>query len=144
MLSAYNGSVKGMSDTAKAYILRLQPYQPGNGGKDHQLRILHDLNIADKHHALVIVKNAFRQEMTLTFKPTGIGLHTITHIPHEDGTLALNFSQPVRPTDVKHKITLTITFAEFGRSRLVPVVHGLWQLWHAANRPLAELAGEFR
>jgi hypothetical protein len=144
MTSAYNGSVAGMSAAAKTYILGLQPYQPGNGGNDHKLRILHDLNITDKHHTLVIVKNAFTTEESVSFQPIGVGLVTAKRVTEEDGTVSIRFNRPVRPVNMERKITIQVTFAEFGRSRLVPVPHGLWELWKAAHRPLAELAAEFR
>ena|ERR1700686_4544840 len=45
------GKVKGMTQDAKEAIDSIQPYRRGVG---HLLWVLHELDIADKHHALIV------------------------------------------------------------------------------------------
>lgn len=138
--ASYNACVEGMSAAAKAYILALQPYQPGNGGRDHKLRILHDLNITDKHHELVIIKNAYRTQRNISFLPAGVGLHRVTIGPAKDGAVPIGFDRPVRAVKVNTEITIQIVFSDFGESRLVPVPDGLWTLHQTVTRVVTELA----
>jgi len=48
--SSFARQVEGMSDAAKDKIRSAEPYKDGKG---HNLWVLHKLDIADKHHALV-------------------------------------------------------------------------------------------
>jgi hypothetical protein len=52
-----NGKVAGMRPEAKKAIDAIEPYQ---GGKGHQLWLLHALNKTDKHRLLLAVGSAFR------------------------------------------------------------------------------------
>lgn len=141
-IAGYEGCVKGMSATAKAFILALQPYQPGNGGRDHLLRIVHDLNITDKHHELVIVKNSVRAEHGVTLSAASAGFHTLTLGATEDGAPTFQ-SATLRPVNVQHSVSIQIAFGSFGASRLVPVPEGLWRLRGAVERTVKRLTAEF-
>jgi hypothetical protein len=142
--TSYNRNVKGMSDTAQAYILSLQPYQPENGGRDHKLRILHDLNITDKHREIVLLKNAFGTAHRLSFKPQGVGLHRITVGNVDHGIVPITFDRPVTAMEANTVATIHVVFSDFGDSRLVPVTYGLWSVYQCVQRVVTDLAGEFR
>lgn len=55
-VSRYDRQIQGIDNArVKKLILELQPYQPGNGGPDNPLCIIHDMDRFDKHRELVIV-----------------------------------------------------------------------------------------
>jgi hypothetical protein len=55
-VSRYERQIQGIDNArVKQLILELQPYQPGNGGPDNPLCIVHNMDRFDKHRELVIV-----------------------------------------------------------------------------------------
>ena len=143
-LSSYRRNVKGMSAAAQAYILALQPYQPGNGGKDNLLRIVHDPNVTDKHCELVIVKNSIRTNLTYRFKPIVVSeLTTFTLAETEDSAVARHGALTLKPVNVDTQVIIQISFGEVGTTRLQPVIDVLWRLHRAVQQVVDHLAGEF-
>jgi hypothetical protein len=61
---SFSGKVKGMRKAAQDKIRSAEPYK---GGKGHDLWVLHKLDIADKHHALLTTINRVG-EITITLE----------------------------------------------------------------------------
>jgi hypothetical protein len=138
----YDRCVQGMSPAAKARIFALQPFQPDQGGNDHALRILHDLNITDKHHTLLVTKGIARRQHTVTFQSIGVGLHTATAHTEKDGTVAVTFNRPVGAVNVDTEVTIQIAFSQYGSASVGPVSvpDGLNELHASVTRCVSDLS----
>jgi len=131
-LPRYEGKIQGMSISAKAIIERLQPYH----GRDTDpcsdpLWILHDLNNADKHQALLLISTAIHQT---TSSKTYIALDILkskTESAVGMGHMHMN-----------DKVTAQISFAQFGLES-EPVIPGLLQLFDAVAHTIGEFTDEF-
>jgi hypothetical protein len=112
----YAGKVKGMSDSARRAIERLQPYNRPDPFKD-SLWIVHRMDIIDKHKALVMAYPIVDLRV-----PPHLAGATQFYLNHE--------SLPMHPEvarEIKQNVQLLpqITFREFG---VQPVILALSQL----------------
>lgn len=142
--ATYDRCVHGMSATAKTEILGLQPYQPANrtgvGTTGAMLGVLHDLNIIDKHHEIMIVNTTVAKHRHISFQaPSDMGAVVIVG-DHSDpsGAITVSVGGTEVPMQMDSKITLHVAFAEFGLMPRTPVQDGLWYLFRATHHALAE------
>ncbi|HEX8843333.1 MAG TPA: hypothetical protein VF791_01635 [Pyrinomonadaceae bacterium] len=112
-----NRRVQGMKQSAIDAIDATEPY---NGGKGTGLWVLHDLDIADKHHALLVTLISVTNASVLTTNPYwwrgGFGVKNFAlpnfGTPLKDGDVVLTcdpeFQDNVKPTFdvalVEHKV----------------------------------------
>lgn len=126
--SQAKGKIHRLSADARTMVAALEPY---NGGKGHWIRVLHSINLVDKHQALIPAAAAtFHANASITFKP-GIGLNTISaprFIPLFENELVV-MKLPSSATDIQGNLNVSIDIA-FGDIEVIkgePVLPSLKQ-----------------
>jgi hypothetical protein len=138
-----SGIIDGVSRSTQTIIERVQPYNNASFGKpvpDHPLRILHDLNIADKHTLLAVVVSATYVPNKLHFSGKMADTQIARIIPTQwadqllrpepGGTVILKIKFTKMHPDVKvdADFSYQIAFEEFGTREIEPVIPSLMHL----------------
>ncbi len=133
-----------LSLDAKAMVSNLEPY---NGGKGHWLRVLHSINIVDKHQALIPAAAAtFQTNASLSFKP-GIGRNVVSAprlVPLFEREITV-MKLPASATEIKGDLNVSIDIV-FGNVEFVkgePVLSSLKQFSYLMNVIIIEFEERF-
>lgn len=128
-ISRYERKIKGITDTrVLAIIERLQPYNSADP-VDSSLLILHKMNVIDKHRELMLCAATGAREL-----PVAVPLASVKDMVED--ILAGNQSRISSDDSAKlalklkgyGKLVPQVSFREFGRRPIEPVVPGLMQL----------------
>jgi hypothetical protein len=153
------GIIKGISGSAQAIIERIQPYREGSFGRspsDHPLRILHDLNIADKHTLLAVAVSAAFIPSKLQFSGKMADNQIERIIPEQwadlllraepGGTkiLTIKFTKMHPEVLVKANFRYEVAFEQFGTREVEPVIPSLIHLRDYVTKTIKLFDREFR
>lgn len=152
------GIINGISRSAQAIIERLQPYNTANWRatvSDQPLRIVHDLDIADKHKLLTVAVSATYIPNKLQFSGNMADTQIERIIPDKwadrllradpNGTniLTIEFIKMHPDLKVKADFTFQVAFEQFGTREIEPVISGLSHLHNAVVKTIKQFEGEF-
>ena len=123
-----------LSLDARAMVSALEPY---NGGKGHWLRVVHTINLVDKHQALIPTAAAIYQtNASLSFKP-GIGRNIISApkvvLLFEKEITVMKL--PASTTEIQGNlnVSIDIAFGDVGVVKGEPVLPSLKQFSELTN-----------
>ncbi len=119
-LSRYKGKVKGITNPAVlALIEALQPYNAPDP-LDAPIHIIHDMDVIDKHRELVLCVSSVGFQI-----PSDLLVRLAPYADKDRSSLPADME-----TELYHnlKVTSQISFKNFGRRELQPVVPGLKHL----------------
>jgi hypothetical protein len=118
----FEGKIAGIADTnARALIERLQPHNAADPLND-PLWIIHDFDIVDKHRELVVCAGIGRLVVSVEMGPI-IESYKRAH-PE------LNPAQIARHFDRHGTTQPSVSFRNFGRREIQPVIPGLTELFN--------------
>lgn len=138
------GQVKGAPPLALAVIDRLQPYHVGHPGfESHPLYRLHRLDIRDKHHLLIVVGAALRNDSLHVgsghIEQLHIGSQHI-EVPLKDGAELFSL---IGDVDMNSQYRFAVAFEKTGPGGGEPVVPLLDQLISFVDESLTLFAPFF-
>lgn len=146
--------INGISPSAQAIIEGLQPHKRWNPPSDDPLWILHDMDIEEKHHALMLLFGVFQTPdgmldsvaaAAVMTAPFPIGLMRTG--PLKNGAelfgVQLVVGEDKKPMLVHFKLEPSIVFDQFGGARNVPIIPALQKLWDVTYDTIRQFEGEF-
>jgi hypothetical protein len=128
----FERKIKGIANSkAIDWIERLQPYNATDPANTF-LFVLHHFDITDKHRELLVVGSAGSRKVSVT-QSMAIDAYKSAHPEMSPGQIAFKFKG-------YGKIVPQVSFRNFGRRPLQPVVPGLTELRDATVSVAAEFA----
>jgi hypothetical protein len=119
--SAAKRKIKGVSTRAEDIIESLQPYHAIPNADDHPLKILHDLDVIDKHRFIIVVAGELNIYGTTEF------MFLPANQCNDVVTLRLT-RMPTRHPDTEYQTSFDIAFDTFGSRKTETLIPALQQL----------------
>ena len=127
-ITRYEGKIKGIADGAVRDLIRdLQPYKAPDP-VESPILIIHKMDVFDKHRELILVAG----NVTLSV-PSELADRVAAYDNEDPGNMPIDLAMELRA----HKASLQISFRNFGRRKIEPVVTGLAQLSNYIRRVAA-------
>ena len=131
-VSCFDGKVKGIAKAkARKLILKFQPYKTPDP-TDDLLSILHHFDIVDKHRELVVCLSSGARKLPAKDEPL-IESYKRAHPELTPAQIAFKFKG-------YGKLVPQVSFRDFGRRPIQPVIPGLIELRDNVARVIAEFA----
>ena len=145
VLKRYQRKIEGMGTAAQALIERLQPYH--SLGRNHPLAIINKMDVADKHHGLLVVVASVsfpRIRMSNQFMAVkDVALPNPIASEAKDGAEVGRVVPLMGDMNVQVSISFDVAFAQVGLRQNQPIIPTLKQLRDATVTVLNEFSGEF-
>lgn len=140
-INGYERKIKGVSAHGRKIIEQLQPYHRDpafllTGPVNDPLWIIHDMDIIDKHRELIITIGGFNIATEDGMAHMYLMLYREGNFPEDD------IASLGRSLDPNSKITPQISFQDFGRRKVQPVIPGLSKLAAYVHAVLFRFANE--
>jgi hypothetical protein len=120
--SSLRDKCKKIPNRIRGVIAALEPY---HGGTGYLFRVLHDLNLVDKHTDLLNVGPAVKRvTVEKDVVPTGAGVAW----ERREGKIIIRDPADLAKVDEHVQVTMSVTFTDVEAIRGEPVTHVLYQL----------------
>lgn len=149
--SCSRGYIKGVSDTAKAKIAAVQPYNHPNPN-NYTLSAINDLNARDKHRLLLLVSVAAALGDKVGIGTSDGSIPVVKHIGSPNPVIVTNegveifrvgLSKPCPGFFVKADFTSQIAFNRIGSAQVLDIVPTLSQIIAFTTYVVDQFADEF-